>query len=76
MGENPSKFQDGWSAGLRPVEQINMDDIDQFLARLNARDTDVIYLGLRGGGVFRLNRSGNMHRELNTNTMVVWRQGH
>lgn len=48
MGENPSKFQDGWSAGLRPVEQINMDDIDQFLARLNARDTDVIYLGLRG----------------------------
>ena len=25
MGTNPSKFQDGWSAGLRPVESISMD---------------------------------------------------
>ena len=48
MGENPSKFQEGWSAGLRPVEQINMDDIEEFLTRLNRRDADVMYLGLVG----------------------------
>ena len=48
MGKNPSKFQEGWSAGLRPVEQINMDDIDEFLLHLNQRDADVVYLGLRG----------------------------
>ena len=41
MGDNPSKFQEGWSAGLRPVESINMDDIDQFLDRMNAEDNNV-----------------------------------
>ena len=48
MGENPSKFQEGWSAGLRPVEQIDMDEIELFLERLNERDADVMYLGLVG----------------------------
>jgi len=48
MGENPSKFQEGWSAGLRPVEQISMDDIVRFLDRLNQRDAEVPYLGLVG----------------------------
>lgn len=48
MGENPSKFQEGWSAGLRPVENINMDDVTLFLDRLNQRDSEVMYLGLVG----------------------------
>lgn len=48
MGENPSKFQEGWSAGLRPVENINMHDITLFLDRLNQRDSEVMYLGLVG----------------------------
>jgi len=48
MGENPSKFQEGWSAGLRPVEQINMDEVELFMERLNERDAEVMHLGLLG----------------------------
>ena len=36
MGENPSKFNEGWTAGLRPVESVSRDDIALFLERLNA----------------------------------------
>jgi formylglycine-generating enzyme required for sulfatase activity len=48
MGDNPSRFQEGWSAGLRPVESVNMDDIRTFLTRLNERDEYHTYLGLVG----------------------------
>ena len=48
MGDNPSKFQEGWSAGLRPVEQIDMDEVELFMERLNERDADVMHLGLVG----------------------------
>lgn len=48
MGQNPSKFQEGWSAGLRPVEQIDMYDVEQFLQHLNQREEGVLRLGLRG----------------------------
>ena len=36
MGANPSKFNEGWTAGLRPVDTVSRDDIDLFLTRLNA----------------------------------------
>lgn len=48
MGGNPSKFQEGWSAGLRPVEQVNYDDVAEFIARLNQRDESESHLGLVG----------------------------
>ena len=48
MGRNPSKFQEGWSAGLRPVESVSMDDVEQFLRLLNQRDSGSSYLGLHG----------------------------
>ena len=48
MGSNPSKFQDGWSAGLRPVEQVSHEDIVQFIERLNRRSEGNSYLGLLG----------------------------
>lgn len=35
MGENPSKFSEGWTAGLRPVDSISRDDVESFVARLN-----------------------------------------
>lgn len=35
MGDNPSKFQEGWTAGLRPVDTVSRDDIDLYLDRLN-----------------------------------------
>tara|TARA_B100001540_G_scaffold87613_1_gene79133 strand:+ start:974 stop:1717 length:744 start_codon:yes stop_codon:yes gene_type:complete len=46
MGENPSKFQEGWSAGLRPIESISYIDIEYFLSRLNDQNTE--YVGFRG----------------------------
>ena len=46
MGGNPSKFQEGWSAGLRPVEQVSFDDIQSFLDRLNQRDSNHSYLAI------------------------------
>ncbi len=48
MGHNPSKFQDGWSAGLRPVEQVDYDDAQIFIQRLNERDSATSFLGLIG----------------------------
>jgi formylglycine-generating enzyme required for sulfatase activity len=36
MGDNPSKFREGWTAGLRPVETVSRDDVERFLERLNA----------------------------------------
>ena len=48
MGTNPSKFQEGWSAGLRPVEQISLDDVEAFLHRLNERHAGERRLGLVG----------------------------
>jgi len=52
MGFNPAKFQEGWSAGLRPIESISFNDILDFLKELNHRDGESSYLGLRG--VWRL----------------------
>ena len=48
MGSNPSKFQEGWSAGLRPVEQVSHEDIMQFIGRLNVRSESQSFLGLLG----------------------------
>ena len=35
MGFNPSKFQEGWSSGLRPVDSISHIDCMEFISRLN-----------------------------------------
>lgn len=48
MGQNPSKFQDGWSAGLRPVESVNMDDVQLLLSKLNADDSLKCHFGMQG----------------------------
>ena len=47
MSENPSKFQEGWSAGLRPVESVSWLDCQSFLSALNAQETEQ-RLGLSG----------------------------
>jgi len=46
MNNNPSKFQDGWSAGLRPVETVSFDEVQIFLKRLN--DEPQTYIGFTG----------------------------
>lgn len=39
MGENPSKFQEGWAAGLRPVERVSWLDCQDFIERLNEMES-------------------------------------
>ena len=48
MGTNPSKFQQGWSSGLRPVECVNLEDVTEFLRRLNLAEQDMTRMGLKG----------------------------
>jgi formylglycine-generating enzyme required for sulfatase activity len=46
MGSNPSKFQEGWTAGLRPVESITFFEVQTFLNRLNEQNRE--FIGFRG----------------------------
>ena len=46
MGSNPSKFQEGWSAGLRPVETVSFSDVEAFLNKLNEGDRE--FMGFEG----------------------------
>ena len=46
MNNNPSKFSEGWSAGLRPVESISYNDVELFLKRLNSESQE--YMGFKG----------------------------
>ena len=46
MNNNPSKFQEGWSAGLRPVETVSFDEVQVFLKRLNNEQKE--YIGFKG----------------------------
>lgn len=48
METNPSKFTEGWSAGLRPVETISWLDAQVFIERLNERDSEEVRLGFIG----------------------------
>ena len=48
MDSNPSKFSDGWSAGLQPVERISWTDANEFISTLNELTKDVVNLGLKG----------------------------
>ena len=48
METNPSKFQEGWAAGLRPVENVSWNDVLVFLARLNSTEQETVRLGFTG----------------------------
>ncbi len=40
MSTEPSRFQEGWSSGLRPVEMISWLDAMRFIEKLNEIDTE------------------------------------
>ena len=46
MGSNPSKFQEGWSAGLRPVESVTFSEVLSFLDLLNEQNRE--FIGFKG----------------------------
>ena len=61
MGHNPSKFTDGWTAGLRPVDSVSRDDVASFVARLNAETAGMLGDG-RGIPPPKRGRVGNAAR--------------
>ena len=52
MGYNPSKFQQGWSSGLRPVDSVTLQDCIEFISRLNQSHNNKQRLSL--DGIWRL----------------------
>jgi formylglycine-generating enzyme required for sulfatase activity len=71
MGSNPSKFQEGWSAGLRPVESITYEEVTQFLEILNSEPSS--YLGLNG--TWRLPTEAEWEYAAKAGTITRWSFG-
>lgn len=73
MGDNPAKFCDGWSAGLRPIENVSWDDAQLFIAKLNAEHNDSPRLGLNG--VWRLPSESEWEYAARAETSTRWSFG-
>lgn len=73
MGENPSQFQDGWAAGLRPVEQVSWHDVEGFLEKLNSIDSESQRLGMKG--IWRLPTEAEWEYLARAGTSTRWSFG-
>ena len=72
MNNNPSKFQEGWSAGLRPVETVSFDDVQVF-----SKDSTTSKKSTSASkdiGDFHLNPNGNMFRKQEPTRDGLWQQ--
>ena len=72
MGSNPSKFKDGWSAGLRPVESVTWFDCQDYISELNKIDNEN-KLGLEGFSGYLPMMNGNTfaEQELRPNGIIL-----
>ena len=71
MNNNPSKFQEGWSAGLRPVETVSFDEVQVFLKRLNNEQKE--YIGFKG--IWRLPSESEWEYVSKAGTNTRWSFG-
>jgi formylglycine-generating enzyme required for sulfatase activity len=70
MGDNPSKFSDGWSAGLQPVERVSWTDAMRFLEQLNLASSGDKFLGF--SGIWRLPTESEWEYSARSGTESKW----
>tara|TARA_B110000459_G_C16625891_1_gene505761 strand:+ start:8057 stop:8800 length:744 start_codon:yes stop_codon:yes gene_type:complete len=70
MGSNPSKFTEGWSAGLQPVERISWHDANAFVDKLNETLSQEVHLGLTG--IWRLPTEAEWEFVARSGTKTKW----
>ena len=70
MGDNPSKFIEGWSAGLNPVERVSWNDVQTFIKSLNENTRGEEFLGFTG--VWRLPTESEWEYSARSGTESKW----
>ncbi len=72
MATEPSRFKEGWAAGLRPVEMISWLDAMRFIERLNQIDIETKF---ELSGLWRLPTEAEWEYAARAGTLTRWHFG-